>query len=55
MTTGPNAGDETICGYCGTTIQYDGLTEWIDDTGGDCCWGDQHGENDNEPHTPWRS
>ena len=51
--------DTTVCGFCGTTITYDGSggldgSDWTDGSGGDCCWGDDDGNNDGNPHTPWK-
>lgn len=44
--------DTTTCGYCGTSVTYDGFY-WLDGSGGDCCWGDWLGNNDGNPHNPW--
>ena len=48
-----NEPDTTTCGYCGTTVTYDGFY-WLDGSGGDCCWGDDDGNNDGNPHNPWK-
>lgn len=45
--------DETQCAYCGTTVTHDGFY-WLDDSGGDCCWGDEDGNNDGNLHDPWK-
>ena len=38
-----------VCIYCSTQVELkDGV--WIDFTDGDCCWGDESGNNENELH-----
>ena len=41
------------CFYCQTplTLLRD-IDVWVDDTEGDCCWGDDDNVNENEPHRP---
>ncbi len=38
----------TKCYYCKTPITHDGIG-WVDETDGDCCWGDD-GANEGKPH-----
>jgi hypothetical protein len=41
------------CEYCGEWLfTEDSGKSWIDDTGGDCCSGNDELENENEPHKP---
>jgi hypothetical protein len=43
----------TTCFYCKTPIRQDADGAWIDETDGDCCWGEPINlVNENEPHTP---
>ncbi len=42
----------TTCFYCGDRIRDIGGSTWVDDTGGDCCSGDDDLRNENQPHSP---
>jgi hypothetical protein len=44
--------DERVCKFCGMALFQDAHGTWVDETEGDCCGGNDTGENENEPHQP---
>lgn len=41
---------QSSCAFCGEHVEQDSQGSWVDQTGGDCCSGDDGGCNENEPH-----